>query len=216
MTTHVVSKRMSAEAQPNLAFERLAGICGLAAAAANLLYSIAFIVLHDPLLSGLALLLGNLLATAVLCGLYMRVRVVEGGFAVWALLLGTVGVLGGAIHGGYDLANALHPPTALAAVADLPSAVDPRGLLTFGVAGIGLLVFATLMRTSGSFPRGLTLLGYLLAALLIVLYLGRLIVLDASSLIILGPALLSGFIVSPLWNAWIGIVLWRGEQRADA
>ncbi|HEU5014624.1 MAG TPA: hypothetical protein VFT66_19015 [Roseiflexaceae bacterium] len=216
MTTHVVSHHISTEAQPRMAFERLAGFCGLAAAAANLVYAIAFIVLHDPLLSGLALLLGNLLATAVLCGLYMRVRAVEGGFAVWALLLGTAGALGGTIHGGYDLANALHPPTALAAVADLPSAIDPRGLLTFGVAGIGLLVFAALIGRSGSFPRGLATLGYVLAALLIVLYLGRLIVLDATSLLILGPALLSGFIVSPLWNAWVGIVLWRGELRADA
>jgi len=216
MTTHVVSNRMRAEAQPHMAFERLAGVCGLAAAAANLVYAVAFIVLRDPLLSGLALLIGNLLATAVLCGLYMRVRMIEGGFAVWALLLGTAGALGGAIHGGYDLANALHPPTALAAVADLPSAIDPRGLLTFGVAGIGLLVFATLMRMSDSFPRGLAILGYVLAALLIVLYLGRLIILDATNLLILGPALLSGFIVSPLWNAWVGLVLWRGEQRGDA
>ena len=65
-------------------------------------------------------------------------------------------------------------------------------------------------------PRGLAALGYVLAALLIVLYLGRLIVLDASNPRILGPALLRGFIVSPLWNAWVGIVLWRGELRADA
>ena len=95
MTTQVVSNRMSAEAPPHLAFERLAGISGFAAAATNLAYAIAFIVLRDPLLSGLTLLIGNLFATAVLCGLYMRVRAVEGGFAVWALVLGTVGALGG-------------------------------------------------------------------------------------------------------------------------
>jgi hypothetical protein len=214
MTTHVVSSRMNAAA-PHMAFDRLAGAGGLAAAAANLVYAVAFIVLRDGLLSGAALLIGSLCATALLCGLYMRVRPVEAGFAVWALVLGTVGALGSAIHGGYDLANALHPPASLAAVADLPSAVDPRGLLTFGVAGIAVLVFATLMRAGGAFPRGLVVVGYIMAALLILLYLGRLIVLDAANLLILGPALLSGFIVSPLWNAWLGIVLWRGEQRAD-
>src|SRR5438105_10801903 len=41
------------------------------------------------------------------------------------------------IHGAYDLANVLHPPTSPAV--DFPNAVDPRGVLTFGLAGIALI-----------------------------------------------------------------------------
>ena len=53
------------------------------------------------------------------------------------LTLGVVGAVGSAIHGGYDLAISL--PVA-AGPLDAPNAVDPRGLLTFGAAGLGLLV----------------------------------------------------------------------------
>jgi hypothetical protein len=50
-----------------------------------------------------------------------------------------VAALGAAIHGGYDLANLINLPASAAALPDLPSQVDPRGLLTFGVMGLGLL-----------------------------------------------------------------------------
>jgi hypothetical protein len=126
-----------------------------------------------------------------------------------------VGAIGSAIHGGYDLANALHPPASdLGALADLPSQVDPRGLLTFGVTGLGMLVIAWLMGRSGEFPRVLSYLGYVLAVLLLVLYLGRLIVLQATSPIIVVPALLAGFLVNPIWYIWVGLVLWRAQQPA--
>jgi hypothetical protein len=91
----------------------------------------------------------------------------------------------------------------------LPSAIDPRGMLTFGVAGLGMWVIAWLIVRGGQLPRGLGYLGYLLAALLIVIYLARLIVLDASSPLVLAPAALTGFIVNPLWYLWLGAVLVR-------
>ncbi len=37
----------------------------------------------------------------------------------------------------------------------LPSQIDPRGMLTFGVAGVGLWVIAWLILRRGQFPRGL-------------------------------------------------------------
>ena len=118
---------------------------------------------------------------------------------------------GSTIHGGYDLANALNPPST--PNVDLPSQVDPRGLLTFGVAGLALVVISWLITSSGRLPRGLGYLGYLSAVLLIVLYLGRLIILSPASPIILGPALLNGFIVSPIWYVWLGLSLVRAEAR---
>ncbi len=52
-----------------------------------------------------------------------------------------------------------------------------------------------------------------LGILLVVLYLGRLIILEAKNPLIVVVALLSGFIVNPLWYSWLGGVLWQGVER---
>ena len=60
-------------------------------------------------------------------------------------------------------------------------------------------------------PIGLSYLGYLSAVLLIILYVGRLVILDPANPIILGPALLNGFVVNPAWYIWLGLLLRRGR-----
>jgi len=126
-------------------------------------------------------------------------------------VLGLGGAYGAATHGGYDLANALHPP---GTASDLPNAVDPRGFATFGLTGLAVLAVAWLIRRGGRLPAGLAtlgyLLGYLLGVLLLALWLGRLIVLEASSPVIAVPALLAGFLVGPAWYLWLGRVLLTG------
>jgi hypothetical protein len=47
--------------------------------------------------------------------------------------------------------------------------------------------------------------------LLVVLYLGRLIVLNPTSLLILVPALLIGFLVNPIFYLWLGLALLRRQ-----
>jgi hypothetical protein len=94
---------------------------------------------------------------------------------------------------------------------DLPNPIDPRGLLTFGIAGLGLFLLSWLMRQAGTFSRSLAYLGTLSAILMIVLYLGRLIVLQATSLVIVIPALLEGFIVNPIWYLGLGLALLRNQ-----
>jgi hypothetical protein len=158
------------------------------------------------------LLLGGLFSTCALTALYQRLHETESGFALLGLLLSLSAALGSAIHGGYDLANAIHPPAS--GTADLPNAIDPRGLLTFGVAGLGLFLLSWLATQDMSFPRGLAYLGYLSAALMIVLYLGRLIILEATNLAIVVPALLEGFIVNPIWYIWLGLTFIRSEKPA--
>jgi hypothetical protein len=111
------------------------------------------------------------------------------------------------IHGGYDLANAVQEPAN--PIPDLPSQIDPRGLLTFGVAALGLLAFAALLWDGAVLPRGLGRLAAVLGALLVVVYLGRLLILDAHSAAIVVPAALAGFVASPAWYAWLGISLRR-------
>ena len=59
---------------------------------------------------------------------------------------------------------------------------------------------------------GLAYLGYISASLMVVLYLVRLIVLEATSLAIVIPALLEGFIVNPLWYVWLGMTLMHSQS----
>jgi hypothetical protein len=193
-------------------FEKFAGWSAVLAGVSGFLYSVSFIVLQNDLLSALFLLLGGLFSLAALTGLYQRLRGVESGFALLALFLTLSAALGSAIHGGYDLANALHPPAS--PNTDLPNPIDPRGLLTFGVMGLGLFLFSWLMTQGRVLPRGLAYLGYASAILMIVLYLGRLIILQATSLAIVIPALLEGFIVNPLWYVWLGLTFLRGQSLA--
>lgn len=210
MASASIRPRATGGATPTPAFDRFAGLCGMGAALVGFLYAIAFVILRSDVLSALFLLLGGALSSAVLVALYGRLRPVDPGFALWAMLLTVAGALGSAIHGGYDLASTLHPPPNLPA--DIANPVDPRGLLTFGLAGLGVLFLAWLMRRGGEFAPWLGLLGYVLAVLLLLLYLARLIVLDATSPLILVPALLTGFLVNPAWYLWVGVTLWTGKQ----
>jgi len=189
-------------------FSQFAGLCAMLAGLLGLLYAVSFIVLQNTLLSGLSLAVGGLLATAALTALFQRVRDVDPSLALWALGLVIFGALGSVIHGGYDLANAIHPPAS--PNTDLPNAIDPRGLLTFGVSGIGMLAIAWLAGRAPGLPKGLSYLGYALGSLSVILYLGRLIAQSPSNPLIFVPALLAGFVAYPAWYVWTGIVLWRG------
>jgi hypothetical protein len=191
----------------NTSFERFAGWMAILAGISGFLYSVAFIALQSNLLSALFLLLGGLFSAPALTGLYRRLQGIESGFALLGFLFTIGAALGSAIHGGYDLSNALHPPASLSA--DLPNPIDPRGLLTFGIAGTGLFLLAWLMTQEMRFPKGLAYLGILSALLMVILYLGRLIILQATSLAIVIPALLEGFLVNPIWYIWLGVILRR-------
>jgi hypothetical protein len=193
------------------AFERFAAGCAILAGLAGFLYAVSFIVIKSALPSSLFLTLLGLLSTPALVALYYRLRQSDAAFATWALVLALAGAVGTAVHGGYDLAYNVNVPAnpPPADIMALPSQVDPRGLLAFGVAGAGLFVLSWLMVRSKSFSIGLGYLGYLSAVLLVILYLGRLIVLDPSQPVILIPAILNGFIVSPIWYVWLGIALWH-------
>jgi hypothetical protein len=128
--------------------------------------------------------------------------------------------LGAAVHGGYELANALNAPSGLTpelttALATLPNQVDPRGLLTFGVSGIAIFIFVWLMGQGRTFPSIFRYLGYLLAVLLWWLYIGRLVILDPTHPLLVVPILLTGFVVNPVWYLWLGIIL-RREMKVSS
>ena len=206
MASQTGENRPGASSLRSTPFERFAGVYAVLAGVAAFLYAVAFIVLQNDLLSGLFLMLTGLLSTAALVAVYERLRETDTAFALFALLLGIAGAVGSAVHGGYDLANTINPPPS---VPDLPNPVDPRGLLTFGVAGIALFVVAWLITRGGQFSKGLGYLGYTSGVLLVALYLGRLIVLDPTRPAILAPALLNGFLVNPAFYLWLGLALLR-------
>lgn len=209
ITSHTSTRSGAVTRQPR-AFEEVGGVAALLAGLDGFLYAVAFIILKNAGVSALFLMLSGLFSLVALVALYSRLRRMDESAALLALLFGLAGALGALVHGGYDLATALHPP---ASVPALPNAVDPRGLLTFGVAGLGLCVFSWLIGRDHALPSGLGTLGYLAGLLLVVLYVGRLVVLDATNPVILVPAVLSGFLVNPVWYLWLGRTLLRRDDR---
>jgi hypothetical protein len=192
---------------PFPSFDRIASLCALLAGLGSLVYALAFLVLRNSGLSALVLLLVGLLSATALVAVYVRLRETEAAFALWAFLLSLTGSLGAAIHGGDDLTLALHPvPSAPA----LPNPIDPRGLLSLGVMGLGVGLLSWLMVRGSPFSPRLGYLGFVTAELLLILYVARLIVLNATSPIVMVPAVLSGF-VAPAWYIWLGLELWRGR-----
>jgi hypothetical protein len=186
-------------------FRRLAGTSALLVAATNLGYSLSFLVVRPDnpdaggALASAFLLVGGLLALPVLLALYALVKEGQPELALLGTVLGVLGAAGAAVHGGYDLANAINPP---ATILDTPNAVDPRGLLTFGVGGLALLVYAAALA-----PRRLAWLAAGLGVLLVALYVLRLVVLDADNAAILAIAALVGFVLSPLWYLRVAAAL---------
>jgi len=191
-------------------FDRYAGWLSVLAGLTGLGYAVAFVVLKDGRLSAIFLTLAPLLAVAGLVAVYERVRAVDSGYATLALALGAFGSLAASTHGAYDLANVLHPPAAVAGFPDYPLAVDPRGYGTFGLTGMALAVLSFLSRRSADIPGWVGPLGLVLGLFLVLTWLARLIVLDPASVLVLGPALVSG-LLSPVFFLLLGAWLlgWR-------
>jgi hypothetical protein len=179
-------------------FDRFAGWLSVLAGLAGIAYAGALFLMLAPLLA-----IGGLVAV------FDRVREFDVGFATVALALAAFGSLAASTHGAHDLANLLHPPAVVPA-ADVPSQVDPRGYGTFALTGLSLLLLAWLAGRSPELPRWVSPVGMLLGVVLVVTWLARLVVLDATSLLVLGPALVAG-LLSPLFFLGLGAWLlgWR-------
>lgn len=200
------------------AYERVAGAGSIAAGIGGIVYSVAFlggvVAGKAPelgtVVASIALMIGGFLSVLVLVALYRRLLDSAAAVGLLGLMLVAVGATGAMVHGGYDLANAVHAPIDdVLAKAELPSGIDPRGLLTFGISGLGLFVLAWQSRRSRTLPGNLAGLGMVVGALLVVVYLGRLIILTPTNLLVAIPAAVSGLILSPLFYIWLGIELRR-------
>ena len=115
------------------AFDRWAGAAAIAASIGGVIYSAAFLggvvlglnpALGTPVAAA-ALLVGGMLGIVVMVAIYRRLG--TGPAALIGLVFALMGALGGIVHGGYDLANALNPPSVdVLTEAGLPSPLDPR------------------------------------------------------------------------------------------
>lgn len=184
-------------------FQQLSSFEAMLAGISALSYAYFFVIAKDVTMYSLSLLLLGIFSVKVMIALFARLKKVDEDFARVAMVFGIVGSAGMTIHAGFDLANAINPPTVLNS--DLPSQVDPRGLLAFGATSLAILKFSYLMAKDNFFPKGLQMVGFVSGALLIVIYIARLTVLSPANPILLYPVLLNGFILSPLWYLWIGL-----------
>ncbi len=190
-------------------FARTAGWCAVVAGVAALVYSITFALVVQysdrwaHWASTLDLALGAAVALPVLVALYLRVRGVDEGFAMVALLVGAVAATGSLLHATFDLgvlANA--PPQKW----DYPSPTDPRGFATFLLTGAGIALVSTLLGRAGA-PRPLVRLGWATAVLLAWVWIGRLTALDPKEPWVAPAVVGSGFIGVPVWYVWTGWLL---------
>ena len=163
---------------------RQAALAAYAGAIGGILYGVAFVIVGNQLASAILLMLGGLLTTVILFHLATTMFPVNEPVARWALVMGMIAAVITVIHGGYDLAQRIHPPDSAVDLGGIPSAVDPRGLATFGITGLAFLTLATLMARSDSYVRGLARLGQALGVIMIVIYLGRLIILDPTNIVV--------------------------------
>jgi len=190
-------------------FDRFAGWASILAGLAGIGYAVAFVVLKNGPLSAQFLTLAPLFAVAGLVAVFERVRAIDSAYATLALALGVFGSLAASTHGVYDLSNVLHAP-ATALPTDVPSALDPRGYGTFALTGLAVLILARLASRSTELPAWVGPLGLALGIFLVLTFLARLIVLDATSVLVLLPALVSG-LLSPIFFLLLGAWLlgWR-------
>jgi hypothetical protein len=209
----------AAPARASTAFQSFAGTAAMAVGIGGLVYAIlfAYIVADAPRwiheLWFLSLMLGAAMSTLVIVAVYLWLRSIDEGFALWALLLGLAGALGGILHGASNLLRILRPPNGLALTFDTVVTLDPFGVLRYGVAGMSLLVVAFLVLRGGRFPNGLGYLAYVGGALLVFIFFGRLgDFITPDNRVSLIPPLLFGLVVYPAFYIWLGLELRRGPR----
>jgi hypothetical protein len=174
-------------------------------------------------ITNLLLALSGVLSLVAIVAIFQRVRVVSEAWARLALWFGMFGALLGGLHGWSDL---VHNPivarafgqadTAAAAnfIASLPSTVDPRGVGTFGLTGLAILLIGLLLYRLEGIPRRLADIALAAALLLELTFIGSVLYASGDGIaparylfLVAGP--LQAIIVGPLFYIWLGTLLRR-------
>jgi hypothetical protein len=182
-------------------FRRTARWCAYAIAGLSLLYAAVFLglVRTDPANSAASALANGFIALSGIFATFAVVAVgdrVDGAAGRWVRTVGVGWALLSAAHGAF---SAIADAQGIAA--DALSATDPRGLATFGLAGLWSIVLGLAIRSGTSFPRTLGTVALVNGADLIVLFFAT--ATGAGALVLLAGGLAS-VILGPLQWAWIG------------
>ena len=165
-------------------------------------------------LASVSLLLSGLAGAIGMGGLYARLKGTGAPWLHLGLIVAGVACLASAAHGLGDIlaieewsdrwTTGIDAEQAAIRVAfDSPSPVDPRGLATFGLAGLVALLFAVVVRRE---HRRLGTIGLVLGVDLVVLFLATLAGIDPLILLTGGAAAL---VLNPLWWGGVARLLWR-------
>lgn len=191
--------------QIDRSFSRRAGVQSYLIAAFSLVYAVVFLgfVRNHPENTQAAALAWALIAAAGLAATVTTTSAAArvGGDARWWLT---------AIGVGYGLLSAAHGTFAAVAIQQSVAApdlspTDPRGLATFGLAGLWALTLGLeTVAGNGSLPRNLGWLAILCGIDLIVLYVATIAAVDG--LILVSGGLASVILVPAFW-IWTGRIL---------
>ena len=196
-------------------FERTAGWAALGLAAGGIAYSAVFVAyLHSgsrptAIADAVILMVGGVVASMVVVALYERLRNAAPGFALWGAAIGVFAGLATSLHGGYDLAVAVKRLSGTAV-----SQTDPRGLATFGLSALAVLVLSWLMTRTPGFPPRLGRLGMAAAGGLLLTYIGRITLLNPHRSVLLALLVVVGFVLTPAWYLWVGSLLAFGNRKS--
>jgi hypothetical protein len=141
---------------------------------------------------------------------YFRICAVGGAWALFATLVGEIAAIGTLVSALYQLASlrflaSLSPQSADIAriLFQAPSAVNPFGIMTFGLTAVWFLVVSLLMTRAG-LPRLLALVGLVAFLDLTVGFVASVADLP---LVANYAALIAGAVGGPLFWLWLGILL---------
>ena len=220
-------------------YVRWGGLAAVAVGLCSLLYGVLYItlVVYGPKLDPAAslisfgvqstnflLALGGLLAFVAVIAIFQRLRGTSEAWARLALWFGMFGALLSALHGWSDLignptlADAFNQGEASKAaatlIANLPSATDPRGVGTFGLTGLFVLVVGLLLYRTEGMPRRLAYVALASSLLLGLIFLGTVayaggLGVAAAQYLFLVAGPLQLVVAGPLFYIWIGIILRR-------
>lgn len=180
-------------------YRRFAGLAAVATALAGIVFTVTFAVAvregehwAQPA-SAIALIVGGIVAIPVAIALAEQLGRHEPQFAKVGLALALIADAGAVLHGAWDTAVLAHPVGRV----DVPSYTDPRGFATFALTAGAFAVFGWLVLRQTEIPRVVGQLALLAAVLLLVVYFGRLIVLNPKRPVIKWVAVVAGLAVNP-------------------
>jgi hypothetical protein len=199
-------------------YRRFAGFTAVATAVAGIVFTVTFaIAVRDGerwalRASAITLIVGGLLTIPVVVALAEQLGRREPQFARVGLVVALIASAGAVLHGAWDTAVLAHPVNH----PDVPSYTDPRGFATFALTGAALVIFGWLILRGTEIPRIVGMLALAAAALLLVVYFGRLIVLNPKRPVIKWVAVVSGLVVNPaFYLAYARSLLARERRPAE-